>query len=517
MRRHTKIIKASLATITIGSLIAFPVLTAYATDPAHTSTPDSTTAATAPSSSSEAPWVAPSENAAVMVRAGRRSVRPGEVLNGTVTGLPQKQDTRPQGQPVAVLTASYVNGPSPRPVTCTIIPQSKQHTIMCTVPGQQPVGRYRLQVTYPHGNGLKQTVSSEDVYIVTLSDYRPQLTTPSLPINPGDSAPVLGSGFQPSQDNKPSVQITVRPLSLVGPRDETILADQEGRINFNFATGRNIATGPYEVTATDLSTNVSARTTVYVLTDATLEVSQNTGKEGAATSTVVSGRGFSHREPTVKLSLFASGSAQELLSLANPVAIDGNRLPETPVTLPAHLSPGMYRIAAMATTTPLATTWIAVFPREKTTPPAVVGPRGGSQTTVTSLVPAPALPPILVPARPETAATPAALNHRLGIGSIVNPFAPSTLQERRIPDLNASTSGPEARNTVGLTEDPHDPQAGSREGAESPETTGSQAGTANPMKVSPDMWPIVLTGALAILLGLVTGYLLALSGRRRPA
>lgn len=556
MKRETKIIRGSLAALVIGGLVALPAVTAQATEapvdkapatshqpsvgtdqpaPGQPVTPETATPAASPETvhtasqekvqaetpadqqpsapatptpaSDPRPSAAPespiAEATTVKVSADKAAIAAGKTLTGAIEGLGADQHV------TASLVSTDNSADKPDDLLCTVAPGALRQTISCDIPKDQAPGTYRLTATYQDADEQSVTTSSDDIQVYL---YDPRISGPNLPVSPGTSISIKGSGYQPGS----TLQIATT-FYLTGGQ---AAVDQDGNFTFELKVSPFAPEGEYPVTVTDPATGIQQQLTVYVRKgNATLQVEQDSGQAGF--STTVSGSGFSDNDTPypVDLKIYDADGTSVLAVLASGVEISNGVLPGTLVQIPASATPGLYQISAVANAESsqtsdlrLAATWIAVFPPKETivTPPVIVTPPPVVIITPPVTTPTTTQPTQILPPSPAPAPALPPLAHQLGAIGISNPFSAVAYRLNRIPDLNSSTPSPNPQSGGSISADP------TPEGNSSA-TPQEETAAINQAQSSQEIWPMVLVGLIAIVLGLALGYFLALAGRRRSA
>lgn len=477
----------------------------------NTAAPESAGATPANSATSPAPvkpTPAAAAAAAVKVSSDKPAVAVGKTLTGAIQGLTVDQVA------TVALVSTDTSPSKPADLACTVTPATsgaQKKTIRCDVPQSQPKGVYQLKASYKDSAGADLIATSEDVQVYL---YDPQISGPTLPVSPGTNTTIKGSGYQPES----TVQVSSSSFLITGG-EATV--DKDGNFTFTLKLSPFTPEGRYTVTVTDPATRDKQQLSVYVLRgNATLQVTQNSGVQGGF-STDVSGDGFSTSDTaySVDLKLYDASGSSVLATLATGVQVSQSKLPSTKVQVPGKVGPGLYQVSAVAKDSNendvrLAATWIAVFPTKEvivtpptviTQPPVIVTP---PKTETPNFI-APLITPAPAPAPAPVSVLPP-LAHQLGGTGVVNSFGINTDSTTRIPDLNSSTPSPKPDGGGSLSKDPTPTPSKS-----SPASPQADAPVTSQAQSSQDIWPLILVGIIAIVLGLILGYFIALAGRRR--
>ncbi|NYE95017.1 hypothetical protein FHU41_001238 [Psychromicrobium silvestre] len=445
----------------------------------------------------------------ITVTLSKNTTKPGQTVVGTVGGLTATDPA------TVTLVAQQTAGPQPSDFVCDPIPAGAAPNINCVLPVDQPEGTYHVVVTQPDALGVPQSGSSEDLYVLNVDTYNPQIAAPSLPIVPGSTGTLTGTGYSPGSQ----VKISTDAVRIPGG---TATIDASGNFSFTLQPGPFTQEGAHTVTVVDQTTGVTREATIYVLrASGNLQLSVNTGVEGGY-STNVTGDSFSDGSYQVDLKLYSSDGATVVADLASGVQISNNAFSATPVSVPATAAEGLYQVSA-TTTDPdsgqvirLAATWLAVFPKTKTVaaPPQII--EKPVYVTVPA-APAPAPLPI-APVIKVQAAAPAplpALIHQATTTLSDDPFGlKADAAAKQLPNLNSSspTVKPGA-GSVSADPTPQKPspeQSGGSSTAQGAPLSGTQI-----VQSSQDIWPLIWVGLIFILIGLILGYIIALAGTRR--
>lgn len=489
---ETSTIARRVAAVTAGMLLLLPAAAHAAEDlpsvtagqtpsPASSPTADRTTPAGEPAAETPAVPLA--------ITPDRTLVSPGKALSGNVDGLVPDEDA------TVVLEATFDGGPAALPCNVTVREDNTTGTFECEVPGSQAEGSYRLALSQKDAEGNPRSANSADIYVLEANKYDPQISGPTLPVAPGTAPALKGSGYRPGGT------VTVESSNSFFIPGGVADVDKQGDFGVSLRTSSFTPEGQYSITVTDDITGVKRELSFYVLrATPTLGVTRNTGIQGEF-STSVQGEGFADGSYDGALKLYAADGTTEVATLAERVTINGTKLPETAVTIPAWIGQGLYQLAVVVPEGRLAASWIAVFPK----PAADVTPTAPAPPVI--VPPSVVVPPVAKGPVKEEPELP--FLHQAGTVQDHNPFVPAAA--RQATDLNASSPLLGADGSGTVAQDPT-PQA------EAADTTEPQAPEAAPVvqvKTSQEAWPLVLVGLISIIIGLAAGFLISRAQRGR--
>lgn len=483
--------RRSVAAITVSLLLLLPAAAAQAVD-----APPAPGQSAPAAASTETPAPAPAST--LTISSDKSLVNPGKKLTGKIDGLVAGPAAR------VTLVATHVAGTSPEDLSCTVSATDAAGTFECTVPESQPEGTYRLVLNQKDAAGDERSASTEDVYILAANKYAPQITGPGLPIGPGTNPALMGTGYRPGGT------VTVASSNGFFIPGGVADIDDKGNFGVSLRTSSFTPEGQYGITVTDDITGVKREISLYVLrATPTLTIADNTGIQGDY-STDVDGLGFAEGRYDGDLKLYAADGTTVVATLATGVAIADTKLTKTVVTIPAAIGQGLYQLAivvpghAETQEVRLAANWIAVFPLQNAVVPPAQGGTGGSVPPVMEP------PAVVVPPVAETPVLP--LLHQSGDARNRDPFALASASERQAPDLNATSPSLKADGTGNVSVDPT-PKAQSA--VPSLPQPGPDAAQVVQVKETQEVWPFVVVGLIAIMVGLAAGYMISRAQRGR--
>lgn len=388
--------------------------------------------------------------------------------------------------------------------SCVLTLQPAKSALACAVPANQAQGAYQVIVTQADAVGSSREGTSSTVNVVQTANYNPHVTGPNLPIGPGKTDSIKGTGFIPGG----TVSLSTNSPLLPGG---AATVDANGNFDFALTPKRFAPEGPYIVNVIDDTTGVSAQLQVYVLqAHASLSASVNSGVVGGYTTTI-NGAGFASGSYTLDLALYSSDGTTVVAELAHGVAVNDGALASTSVTIPDTTPAGMYQVAAISGQAQVAATWIAVFPK-----PTVITPETPVLPVITPVIPiVPVAPLPSDPAGQASAPAPVPLIHRVIAAPTTDPFM--QVLKDKVPDLNSST--PHAAKDGFLSQDPTLEAIEQDQGSQvtpSPQDGATVVDSSHASETSDfPWWLLILVAIIAAGLGLGGGYGIASNSRRR--